>query len=168
MVSLFILTVKRYLTNIGFSMVPVGLNTILYFFDIGCLLFFQLFPTFMEPFYTFEINKVLQYLCLYVVCVAGVGMYYILINPLQIENLLNNVLKVKNRMVVWEQDACVGISCLLEIAWLTGICGSMPLLSIKSVLAYATSLRKDQTSTVSVQYHKVEKLSWGLNYYGVW
>lgn len=95
----------------------------------------------------------------------GVGMYYILINPLQIENLLNNVLKVKNRMAVQEQDEC-GYQ-LFTGDCVTGSCGSMPLLSIKSVLVYTTSLRKDQTSTVSVQYHKAEKLSWGLNYYGV-
>ena len=78
-------------------------------------------------------------MCLYVACVAGVGMYYILINPLQIENLLNNVLKVRNRMVVWEQDEC-GYQ-LFTCNWVTGSCGSMPLLSIKSVLAYTTSLR---------------------------
>lgn len=99
-------------------------------------MFLQLFPTFIEPFYTFEINKVLQYLCLYVVCVAGVGMYYI---TLQIENVLNNVLKVRNRMVVWEEDEC-GYQ-LFTCSWVTGSCGSMPLLSIKSVLAYTTSPR---------------------------
>lgn len=117
----------------GFSLVPIGLNTVLYFFDMK-LFVSSTFPDLWSQFTHLRSTRFYS-ICVYMLCVLqGVGMYYILINPLQIENLLNNVLEVKNRMVVWEQDEC-GYK-LFTGDCVTGSCGSMPLLSIRVSSVY--------------------------------